>query len=366
MKFNTILLEDVDLPDRMPIRPVEKRQPNFSLLYEYKILFYDVFVSNMCLIFIGPWLKIDDINTAILKIKVDGIFLSEFDVQIFLSKKVVKIIIKNYATQNSKVNFSNKTIYPEYRVDLFDNSRTLYTMQKNNSFEWIKDWISINRTIHSIDNFIIYDNNSTEYEAKDLDLYCSENFTNVKVISCPFLYGPGAFDKSDWDSDYLQYAMFEHVRYSFFHQSGYLLNNDVDEIVPFSSLFDTLIAKDVTGLCFKGYWTYISDDNRSITKDEIKHHHHTLISKAVMCPSKWLVNISKLDDESFLGVHTIDTFNVINVDLYYLHFSGISNDWKYRRKVFEKPSEEFTFHDFSLTSPLCSSKNGTVALKSAR
>lgn len=150
----------------------------------------------------------------------------------------------------------------------------------------------------------------------------------------PFKYGPGAYNGSSWDSDYCQYAGFEHVRYSLV-KPKYLLNVDIDEILITEdniSIFELISKSTKTSLLFKGKWVFV-DNTHDIANVGVKHVHHTVADKTPKCSNKYVVDLEVLGDKSFLGVH--DVINEGNKKILekseYLHFRNISDSWKYNR-----------------------------------
>lgn len=346
IKLTPIYLSDIDVADRESKRPINLRQENFDELFESKIIFYDVFIANKKLIFIGPTSDAVVIDYAVNRIKINGNPIKNSNPKVYFTNKVLKIII-DLQEDIIEITTNKSILLPDTRPTFLNSKKVAYTIQKNNNLFWIKDWISINRQIHNINHFVIYDNGSTNYTHEYLyNFLKSDENIHITVVSIPYLYGPGAYLDSDWDSDFLQYAMFEHMRYSFFQDAGLLLNIDIDEIVPSQELFNFFKQSNAGAIFFKGFWTYVPRGfKQQINFDSIRHSHHSLIDTSVQTPRKWVANLAKLSDDVFLQVHNIVDSkgiikNFIGNKFYYCHFSGLTNGWKVNRKPFYKHEDE--------------------------
>jgi hypothetical protein len=258
--------------------------------------------------------------------------------EIHRSPKVIKLIIYNVLPE-SIIEIDGFDIKIQKRTPSFSSQKVIYTLQKNNSLDWIRDWVLFYKVNHKIDNFIIYDNNSDIYSIEMLDSLLDSLGIRFLLVKVPFLYGPGAFKvdqiTSNWDSDFLQYAMLEHARLSCFDESGIFLNVDIDEYVLDISLFDKIINSNAPAICFKGIWTYIDKNIKNgIDGKQPLLAHHSLLNKIEVCPNKWIANLSKLSRSSFLEVHTFrNQLGVLSGDFYYAHMRGLSTGWKYARNA---------------------------------
>lgn len=330
--MKTIKLDQIGAKPRVPSRPQSLMQPEFLEKYDSEIFAYDVFTRYGETYFISP--PNDDIawKKAVCEIKLDGRAINEYNYKIYRDK-IHKLVVKHETSviESSKIRFVLNPL-PEN-----NNSycRVLYTLQKNNSLEWIRDWISWHVEKHKVDTVVIYDNGSDRYDINYLRSNLAINDVSIIIRNCPFIYGPEEFKGSGWDSDYLQYAMFEHVRSYYCNRDSMLLNVDVDELV-FSecstSIFD--IASNNKGVCtFGGKWLYVNKANEK-SNSMVLHSDHTLIDINSRCSNKWVANLRYLDQAAFLRVHDARFCDVINIpefSAHYLHFRNINTNWKYNR-----------------------------------
>jgi len=341
-----IKLTDAGMVKRKPRRPSKLQQSDFSEKFDYETLFYDYFIKKNSLYFIGPFISDQDANYLISLISINGISLDKLKFKIYKTKKVFKIIVDNFNI-NYSLMVGSLNLNPRVVLPYLDGKKVAYTLQKNNDIIWIADWIyEINR-IHGIEDFLIYDNLSDKYNLEEISLIASRLKVNLSIVSVPYLHGPRSYNlngvTSDWDSDFLQSAMFEHARYRFFDNSGILLNSDIDELIFFPSLVDDLIKSDVAAFTYSGRWAYISSKQKdAAVKGIIRHRDHNLIDLNVVCSNKWIVNLALLRDEAFLAVHgIINLTNQVKINNYFCHFSGISDGWKYKRDYLSPGGEGF-------------------------
>lgn len=335
LHMNIFKLQEVGLPNRVSPRATHLRQEKYDELFDNETLIYDIVYNDEKLVFITPPLTKENINAILENSILNGDALLNYNPKIYNTNRIHKIIIEIDRILDLIV--FNKLIdaYTFLKNQTHDTSRLLYTMQKNNSFQWIKDWVDYYHIWHNPSLIVIYDNNSSKYTIRELQKFLDLN-TNSKCIvkSFPFKYGPGAHNGSSWDSDYCQYAGFEHIRNSLI-KPRYLLNVDIDEILITKgniSIFELISKSDKTNLLFKGRWVFVDNANY-LENLSIKHVSHTLVDKTPKCPNKYIVNLEALDDRHFLGVHEVVNINnhEMSETSEYLHFRNISDNWKYNR-----------------------------------
>jgi hypothetical protein len=190
--------------------------------------------------------------------------------------------------------------------------------------------------MHNVDCIIIYDNNSSNYSIDQI--YDELKGLGIRIIieSVPFKKGPGAYNGSSWDSDFLQYAMFEHVRYMHCQNADAFVNSDIDELVYVRnnlSIFD-LISEPGASLLFSGKWVHLSENNLRFGNSIVNHHSHNLLDNKSRCPNKWAVNLINLPNNVFFRVHEIHALKSLKVEVsevVYLHHRCISTSWKFKR-----------------------------------
>jgi hypothetical protein len=343
-----ITFNDLNLTSRIPSRPPNLRQPDYDLLFDYHTFAYDYFIKNNTLFIIGPCLPTQLFNELCDNIIINDENLKDKVYTFNVFDRVFKLIVNNVSV-GDVVSIYDKLFFPrEISFDL-GNERVAYTLQKDNNLLWIKDWILLLNKFHSISNFIIYDNNSKNYSIEELTIFLNFSNINIYIVPVDYLYGPGAHEVdgvvSNWDSDFLQYAMFEHMRYAFFNGKGYVLNLDIDEINFNNDLFHLLIVSNRPAISFSGHWAYIPRVKSSVFSDSniVRHSDHTLLNKKTKCALKWIANLSMINSDAFLGVHSIiNQPHVICIEQFYVHFMGITNNWKYKRGCFAEFGDDFS------------------------
>ena len=336
--MNSFTFKEVGLDEREYIRPQELRQSNYEEVFDKETFIYDVLKNNNKIIFIAPPLTKEQLEFLLDNSYIDNIKLKKLNVNIYKHSRLIKIIV------SIKNNFNNCTVFGKEIIfdnglKGFDTSKVLYTLQKDNRIEWIVDWIKFYNKVHKPSLIVIYDNNSETYDIEELVKRINENdIQNCIVKSFPFKYGPGAFNGSTWDSDFCQYAAFEHIRYNIINQ-GYLLNVDIDELCYnpekiYESVFDTIINKyneKFNVYFFKGRWAYVCDKEKEI----FLHKDHNCVEKELTCPYKYVVNLKQLEDKNFLGVHDVfyEKNKMVLEQFEYLHCRNINTNWKYKRTI---------------------------------
>ena len=342
--MNNISLSDIGLPNRVPPRSLELRQSDYESLFDFETFAYDVFWRQGKIVFLCAPVPDESYPQIINTIRIKNKALRELPHRIY-SNKIQKIIIDS---DSNVISIGGREIVLDRVPDSYaGRSKVLYTLQKDNSIQWIRDWIEWHKKSHGIDAVIIYDNQSTEYSIETLarELQCPD--LEVVIESCPFKYGPGAYKGSKWDSDFLQYAMFERLRYKDCNSNTRLLNADIDEMVVCKGtveVFD-LVSEDASACLFPGRWIEVPRTADLDQMADIRHESHTHVDISSYCANKWAVNLTNLSNSVFLRVH--DFFGPIKRVLagnsvVYLHHRQINTNWKYnRRKFIEERSEGY-------------------------
>jgi len=114
------------------------------------------------------------------------------------------------------------------RSTKFKDLGCITTMQKNEPFHWIRDWIKYYYTEHNVRGFVIYNNNSTDYSTEELreNLKSIDLDVLIEVVDWSMPYGP---ETPSWDSDFSRYIMYENFKHRYGWCCKYVLNQDIDE-----------------------------------------------------------------------------------------------------------------------------------------
>ena len=134
----------------------------------------------------------------------------------------------------------------------------LFTLSKNNHPQWICDWMRFHRDLQSTDAVLLYDNNSTDYEASWLldQMRQVSGYQIICVVAWPHKYGPQAAGRRAWDHAFSQGGVMEDARWRYLADACGVLNCDVDELVLSSegNVFDKAVASSTGYVKFAGRW----------------------------------------------------------------------------------------------------------------
>ncbi len=99
---------------------------------------------------------------------------------------------------------------------------TMSTLQKENPFEWIKDWLQWHVRLHGVQRLILYDNGSTDRDALVDRLPELEGDAAIVFVDWPYRYGVPPHE-------YAQQGSLNHTRLAFPVRGSYCVNLDIDE-----------------------------------------------------------------------------------------------------------------------------------------
>lgn len=328
--------------ERIAPRRIEDQAADYHLKFDFKTLSYDVFYSENKLVLSGPPLLGLENEINYSKVKIDGV-VYEHKIHTQQLDRIQRNFIylkkqpKNLTWEFNDFEFC-VSVNKNY-LDRFKDKKVLFTLSKNNKFEWIKDWIFYYKKIHNIDMVLFYDNDSTDYTIQQLSEYLKSQNLDIEILLVPwnFLYGPqgGSYNNSNkkiaWDSDFCQYGVFEHAKNRFLKYASGVINADIDELIvtPNSESIFSLLDNH-KGLIYPGTWIEsIPIDSNAETrfynyyyKNKSKNH----------ADFKWCINPSKIDDDIQWKVHSIRSVSLKKiVNVYYAHFKAINYNWKTQR-----------------------------------
>lgn len=207
--------------------------------------------------------------------------------------------------------------------------KVLYTLQKDNKPLWIRQWIAMYRDLHSIDTAIIYNNNCRMYTCESLSDQLSGLGVEVIVVDVPYKYGLSSRNDTVWKYNYLQQAMFEHVRYRYCNADSILINSDVDEVIFTKDKLplEHYLTSDAPVLLFRGRWAFVSSSSEE-SPEAISYNSHTILNKEIYPKNKWIANLKFLPVDAMLKVHMVNPrrYSKAEKDLFYIHYASIR--WK--------------------------------------
>ena len=221
--------------------------------------------------------------------------------------------------------------------EMFKGKRVVFTLQKDNHLEWVRDWLHWHVANQGANAVLLYDNSSTVCTAAQL-LHCAATVTGISaaaVVSWPFLYGPQAEKGQPWDSNFAQHAAMEHARWRFLAQARSVLNCDVDECVltPRGESVFVLAERSLSGVvAFPGQWCVHCPADGEPVPAFVRHQDHRHVMDHPRCPPKWAAVPSRVPALAQWTTHAVTGVAHDEIPgVSYRHFRGISNSWKYLR-----------------------------------
>ena len=362
--LNSFTFSQFNLPKRKPWKePNYELCPDFDLDFDDNTYIYDIFYNNYNLYIIMPywgshtnsWDAVDQLKSNLL---IGNKSINELPHKLINSWGTVLIFIVQC---NFSDNFSLNSIpfIPKDYTNKTDKQKIiLYTLQKNNKVDWIKDYINFYIEKFAIDTAIIYDNNSSYYSPIELSNSLSNLRVPVIVHSMPFKYGPRGYGSNDWSSLYLQTACLEHIRYSYASNTSILINADIDELIYLSnslSLEQHLATSNTGALKIPGFWCHPKIN--FIDYDHILHSDHIISENSIgRMGNKYICDLSKMDERHLLRVHDIldikkngSALEVLDYSIgRFYHFSSLSRSTRVIEYNDNISLENFNYNNFQI------------------
>ena len=251
-------------------------------------------------------------------------------------------------------------------IPLPKGSRILTAIQKNNNIRWIKDWYNYYKRTFSVSHLVLYDNNS-----ENIDELESSLPDGTILVNWNFPYGPSI----SHDNKFSQIGALNHCRLTFGAQSE-IFSFDIDEIlvdthhkleIYFSKFrvhyFSSFFVPYISGLPENYSFSSFTSRNRSPVHTGKKYVYHAGKSTGVLPHYvdshriRFLDNLTilikkginsilwKNDQKTNLLIKVLNIFLKIMVlgkrqknykinEVYFLHFKGITTNWKNRGNRF--------------------------------
>lgn len=350
---------------REPLRPAALRPPGFEEQFDYHTLLFDSFFcgEHEILVTAPPFFNLSPFVAKMqVRAKPSG-ELCRFRIRNLDRHAQIRIAVPPDTTALIlSSDIGRFEIEPQRNLsDFFAGRRVLFTLSKNNRFEWIQDWVRYHRDVHGADAVLIYDNQSTDYSAAELldSLAGISRIVRICVAAWPFRYGPqGVVSKRYWDSDFCQYGAWEHARWMFLQRARSALNSDVDELVVArdgSSVFAAAERSLFGVVRYRGHWvhgfhgvTRVPDEHTPIRVVDFEHYLRHQPTKrwgvvpayewTTVCPPKWTVVPRRCPARAQWAPHRIKGWlGALPVSRLFTfrHFREIGNHWKYDRSARE-------------------------------
>jgi hypothetical protein len=350
---------------REPARPAAFQLPGFTEQFDYDTLLFDSFFcgNNEVLVTAPPFLNLLPFLSRMHVSALPSGRPCAFKIRNIDRHSQIRIAVPDGTTKLMlDLEIGKFELEPQHNLaGFFAGRRVLFTLSKNNRFEWIQDWIRYHRDVHGADAVLIYDNQSTDYTPRQLLAALSGlcGIERLCVVDWPFRYGPQGVDsKRYWDSDFCQCGVWEHARWMFLQQARSTMNADIDELVVAkdgSSVFEAAEQSRLGIVRYNGHWvhgfqgmTRVADDRSPIRVFDFDHYlRHSTVRRwgivparewRTVCPPKWTVVPSRCPQRAQWAPHRIKGWlNALplNRNFAFRHFREIGNHWKYDRSARE-------------------------------
>ncbi len=212
----------------------------FDETYDYTTLFYGAFKFGDKAILIGPpLLNIKDFIKNNITIT-DGKNTLEFNTS---ELDRCEVFVIDLVGEVSSIQFlcgeeSVLDIPLDNRSEKYDDKKIIFTMQKDETIDSIKTYISYYRDLFNIDGFVIFDNDSKNYSIEELHSSLEDMGVEYEIINWPLRHGPIG---PPWDSEYGRIGAFQYLKYKFGFNCKCVVNLDVDEMLICEHSLDEVI-----------------------------------------------------------------------------------------------------------------------------
>ena len=246
---------------------------------------------------------------------------------------ISKITI-NYKTKNTiylKIIFHklDKLEYTcQINPQIFEHiNLSLTTLQKNNKIEWIKDWIQY-YYLHGVNRLILYDNNSENREELISELNKIDINLEIILVKWDFKYGPYRSNCNQ----FCQTGSLTHALYMF-HSTNWMINCDIDEYILSQN---DLILKDYLKPIDHSIAVIYMDSYRMSNIIDIETESIDLSTFKYREKGNVAVNfkyIYRPELINFCSPHVAlkksgEEISVKESQLYFLHYIGLTTNWK--------------------------------------
>lgn len=233
--------------------------------------------------------------------------------------------------------FSTQASLSPDEHDIFKNMNCCVTKSKNNSLDWIGDWIEFHIHHHNLESLLFFDNNSDIYTIEELNhfLLSIKNLKQLILISAPFKFGTFYKKKYAHRAKFLQLGLLNIARLRFLQEANAVLSIDIDELVsPIhgSTIFEETRKSLIGYKLFSGRWRHAliqppresrhSDHIYKTDKDICKATKYCIAPRGALKFRPWDVHgvIKGSLKQALISKH-----------IYYYHCRQITTRWKHAR-----------------------------------
>lgn len=336
---------------REPVRPRDLRINGFQDRFDWHNLWIDgVLINPETVLLIGPPLYSlqDHIREQCRLLDDDG---RQLDYVVHEMDRVCMTVVSLAgpttclhlcdSVGRTRINFSRPS------KDLI-GKRVIVTPSKDHPISWLKEWISYHASM-GIDGVLIYDNNSSDYDAETLHaaLQGFENIT-IKVVKFNIPVGPmgghvpGLPFELPWDSDFSSYVLLNHCKWRYLYASSLVFNLHTDELLVAQPGWIDQLENDTStnAWMIHGKWVEPIDSKTgmlatNMTKDQrsfarFRHVRETENGGGV----KWILRPEPMLPYQW-SLHTVHGPRVFNSDIKFGHFLGMNAGLERKRDSFD-------------------------------
>ena len=329
------------------IGKVEERCADYDERYDFQTFVYDCFWESkaaevwlLCPRLLNFRRLVDD-----MAFTVDGRPHGRIKVENLSRGSAIRL--KGLKEPPREVGFSHRlasgtlTVRDQH-LDRFAGLNAVFSINKNNRLEWVRDWLSYYVRVHGGDAAVLVDNGSTEYATQDLlDTMASvDGIAAACVIPAAFPFGPNAEGQVNTASLFLQRTMGELIRRRLLGRARAVLNVDIDELFyskSGQSIFDATVASEAGYVRADAEWVYADP---ATLKGPPRHRDHGFLSRTRNPAGKRIPKANRkwcVDPQGpqagrewlthFLGSQK----DPVDPDFLMLHCRQISTSWKHDR-----------------------------------
>lgn len=329
-------------PIRMPPRPPTLRHASYEDDFDFTTVFCDVFwdASGESIRLVGPPLlnletELDFTFTALPSMQP-----CPFEVRHKRWTDVVTVPVPPGTTGLiADTSLGRAFLAPQPNLsEIFAGRRCIYAMSQDNDIAWIQDWVRYYARGHGCNGVVLYDNNSTAYDVRELDDALRSIDPSIEVLTIPWPYKWGVFDGrrplsySVWDSFYGQAAAFEHARLRYFRKAKSVVNADIDELAVTrdgQSVFEIVEQSDTGFIRFDGWWIHTYTTETLPRQRRHKHFYHKKTGRLDACTEKWAVVPAKSPEDVQWAIHNVIGMvpDEASFKVSLRHFKPINTSW---------------------------------------
>lgn len=349
LKTNSIYLQrGMELRRRPPRKP-EDMQDSYLDLFDFDLLFGDVFQVEEHIVAIGPPLLNLEDAVAQAVWYIDGVQVPPRTIQLDrldrVSRTIIPLASLNLAGSKAEelwIEIGGRRLVCRIGSDqtaFFRGRNVLVTLSRENEPHIIKKWLEVNAKQNQIDAVVFADNRSQRYSKEELRALI-ESVDGIEiglVFDWEHAYGVTGGPSQVWDSDFGQYQVWEIARQRFLAEAKSVTISDVDEIPLTESgrpLWEVAESTKDGVFCYP-MRSVVPRTHKDIAPNEKRSFgHFNYFQTNSKGSNKYTYVPMKLPEGAQLKVHYVaGAENVDAEPAFARHFIGLHQNW--RNKSFD-------------------------------